>query len=273
MAEAEFAGPAPALFIGHGSPSVALEDTQVTRAWRAMALSLPRPRAILAISAHWFTQGTAVTAMARPKTIHDFGGFPPEMYQIQYPAPGDPDLALRVAQLLAPTPVHLDVGEWGLDHGTWTVLMKAYPDADVPVVQLSIDRTKPPAFHFEMGRKLARLRDEGVMILGTGNVVHNLGVMDWQARYGPAHPWATRFHDFIRSAIETDRPEAVVGYEALGQDAHLAQPNPDHYYPLLYVLGARRPSDRVSIGPEHIEYKSISMLSAVFESEPARAAA
>lgn len=255
----------PMVFFGHGSPTVAIEDSEVTRAWKRMADALGRPRAILSISAHWLTRGTAVTAMERPKTIHDFGGFP-ELRHIQYPAPGDPALAARVAELLAPIPVGLDRSHWGLDHGTWSVMVHAWPDADVPVVQLSMDATKPPAWHYEAGRRLGALRDEGVLIMGTGAIVHNLGVMDWNARHGAPYPWAGRFHDHVREAIEQDRPEGVVDYQALGEDALKSQPSPDHYWPLLYVMGARRPSDRVSIGPDHVEYRSVSMLSAVFDS-------
>jgi len=260
----------PVVFFGHGSPTIAIEDTDATRAWKRIAADIGRPKAILSISAHWLTRGTGVTAMTAPATLHDFGGFP-QLRHIRYPAPGDPALAARVAELLAPEPVHLDGGRWGLDHGSWSVLVHAFPEADVPVVQLSMDAAKPPAWHFEAGRRLQPLRDEGVLIMGTGNVVHNLGVMDWNARYDAPYDWAERFHRHVREAIEQDQPQPLIDYQAgMADDARLAQPSPDHYWPLLYVLGARRPEDRAIIGPDHIEYRSISMLSAVFDGRPER---
>lgn len=263
--------PMPVVFFGHGSPTIALETNAVTRTWREMALAMPRPKAILCISAHWLTRGTAVTAMARPKTIHDFGaGLGPDLFRIQYPAPGAPDLATRVRELLAPTPVILDHDQWGLDHGTWSVLMKAYPQADVPVVQLSMDATKPPAWRYEQGRRLAALRREGVLIVGTGATVHNLGVMDWRGRFEPPYDWATRFSDHIRDAVLEDAPERLIAWADQGQDATLAQPSPDHYWPLLYVAGARLPGDRASVPVDHIEYRSVGMTSFVL-SAPAEA--
>ena len=256
--------PMPVVFFGHGSPTIARETNAVTRTWREMAEAMPRPKAILCISAHWLTRGTAVTAMGRPKTIHDFGaGLGSDLFKIQYPAPGAPELAQRVQDLLAPTPVALDAGRWGLDHGTWSVLMKAYPEADTPVVQLSMDATKPPAWHYEQGRRLRPLRDEGVLIVGTGNTVHNLGVMDWPGRYEPAYDWAIRFSDHIRDAVLEDAPERLIGYADQGADAELAQPSPDHYWPLLYVAGARLPGDRARTPVDHIEYRSVGMTSFV----------
>ena len=262
----------PVVFFGHGSPTIALETNAVTRTWREMAQAMPPPKAILCVSAHWLTRGTAVTAMAKPKTLHDFGaGLGSELFKIQYPAPGAPELAARVQALLAPTPLALDTGQWGLDHGAWSVLMKAYPAADVPVVQLSLDATKPPAWHYEQGRRLGPLRDEGVLIMGTGNTVHNLRVMDWPGRLKPAYDWATRFSDHVRDAVLGDAPERLIGYADQGQDAELAQPSPDHYWPLLYVAGARRPGDRARAPVDHIEYRSIGMTS--FMLEPAAEAA
>jgi len=252
----------PAVFFGHGSPTVALEESQTTRCWAAIAAAIGKPKAILAISAHWLTRGVAVTAMARPKTIHDFGrGLPAPLFDIQYPAPGDPALAARVQSLLAPvTPVHLDQSQWGLDHGTWSVLSKAWPHADVPVVQLSMDATRPPAWHYEIGRRLAPLRDEDVLILGSGNVVHNLSVMSWEGRTAPAYDWAVRFNAAMRTAIETDDAQAVINYAALGEDAALAVTDPDHFWPLLYVLGARAPGERVRLFNDGFEFKSLSMM-------------
>ena len=263
--------PMPVVFFGHGSPTIARETNAVTRTWLEMADAMPRPKAILCISAHWLTRGTAVTAMARPKTIHDFGvGLGADLFKLQYPAPGAPKVAARVRDLLAPTPVALDTQQWGLDHGTWSVLMKAYPEADTPVVQLSMDATQPPAWHFEQGRRLRPLRDEGVLIVGKGNTVHNLGVMDWDGRFDPPYDWATRFSDHVRDAVVEDAPDRLIAYADLGQDAALAQPSPDHYWPLLYVAGARRPGDGVSVPVDHIEYRSVGMSSFVFSpAEPA----
>jgi 4,5-DOPA dioxygenase extradiol len=178
----------PAIFFGHGNLMYALQDNVYTEAWKRIGKSIPRPKAILAISAHWYTRGTAVTAMQAPKTIHDFGNFPQALFDVRYPAPGDPALAARVRELLAPVDVHMDQSSWGLDHGTWSVLLKAYPDADVPVVQLSIDGTQPNAFHYDLGHRLSALRDEGVLIVGTGNVVHNLRTMIWGE--APPYDWA-----------------------------------------------------------------------------------
>ncbi len=260
----------PVVFFGHGSPTIALETNSVTRTWREMADALPRPSAILCISAHWLTRGTAVTAMARPRTIHDFGaGLGSELFKIQYPASGSPALAERVRGLLGPTPVALDTGQWGLDHGTWSVLMKAYPQADVPVVQLSLDATKPPAWHYAQGWRLQPLRAEGVLIMGTGNTVHNLSTMDWVGRHEPPHAWASRFSDHVRDAMLADASERLVSYGEQA-DAALAQPSPDHYWPLLYVAGARLPGDRVSVPVDHIEHRCIGMTSFVLE--PAYAA-
>ncbi len=258
----------PMVFFGHGSPTIALETSEVTRTWRAMVEAMPRPAAILCISAHWLTRGTAVTAMQRPRTIHDFGAsLGSALFDIEYPAPGAPGLAARVRELLAPTPVVLDAGTWGLDHGTWSVLMKAYPDADVAVVQLSMDAAKPAAWHFEQGRRLAPLREEGVLIVGTGNTVHNLRAMSWEGRYEPPYDWAVRFSDHVRDAVLADAPERLIAYADAGRDAELAQPSPDHYWPLLYVAGARMAGDRASVPVDQIEYRSIGMTSFVLAPE------
>ena len=254
----------PAVFFGHGSPTLALETNDTTRAWRAIGDEVGKPRAILAISAHWLTRGVAVTAMARPRTIHDFGrSLPAPLFDVQYLAPGDPALAGRVRDLLAPSPVQLDQGQWGLDHGTWSVLSKAYPNADVPVVQLSMDATQPPAWHYEIGKRLAPLRDEDVLIVGSGNIVHNLGVMSWEGRHAPAYDWAVRFNAAMRAAIAEDRPQAVIDYAAQGEDAALAVHDPDHFWPLLYVLGTRAPGEKARFVTEHFEHRSLSMMSVV----------
>ena len=252
----------PTIFFGHGSPMIALETNDTTRAWKAMGDAVGKPKAILCVSAHWQTRGIAVTAMAKPRTIHDFGAsFPKALFDQQYPAPGSPELAARVAEVLSPTPVAMDQQAWGLDHGTWSVLGKAFPDADVPVVQLSMDATKPPAWHFEIGQRLAPLRDEGVLIVGTGNIVHNLPAMDWGDRHCAPYDWSQRFNEYIKTAIAEDAPQRAVDFASLGQDATRSVPTPEHYWPLLYVLGARLPGDKATFAPDHIEHGSLSMTS------------
>ena len=256
----------PVVFFGHGSPMSALVKNHTSHAWAAIAASLPRPRAILAISAHWETRITAVTAMARPKTIHDFGAsFPKALFDMQYPAPGDPALARRVVDLLAPLPVALDESQWGLDHGTWSVLVNAYPEADIPVVQLALDVNLTPAERFDIGRRLAPLREEGVLIAGSGNIVHNLREMDWGNADCAPFDWSKRFLDEMRGAIEDDQPERVIGFERLGRDASLSAPTPEHFWPLIYTLGARRADDRVRFVNDRIEHGSLAMTSVVLE--------
>ncbi|MBT9431503.1 4,5-DOPA dioxygenase extradiol [Candidatus Sodalis endolongispinus] len=250
----------PALFLGHGSPMNVLEDNRYTRSWRQLGQTLPRPEAILAISAHWYRQGTAVTAMAQPRTVHDFGGFPQALFDQRYPAPGSPALAQRVQSLLAPVPVQADIDEWGLDHGSWGVLIKMYPEADIPVVQLSIDATRDAAYHYALGRKLAALRDEGVMLVASGNVVHNLRTVRWQDNDEP-YPWATSFNQFVReNFIAQGEPHPLIAYQQ-HQDAALANPSPEHFLPLLYVLGSRIDDEPVSVPVDGITLGSISMLS------------
>ncbi|MGC6400271.1 4,5-DOPA dioxygenase extradiol [Sphingomonas sp. FW199] len=254
----------PLIFFGHGSPTNAIDDNDVTRCWRAIADSMERPRAILCVSAHWFTQGTAVTGMAAPPTIHDFGrSLPAALFDVSYPAPGDPQLALRIQSLLAPKPVRIDM-DWGLDHGTWSVLTHAFPDADIPVVQLSIDAKLTPAEHWAIGRALQPLRDEGVLIIGTGNIVHNLREMDWANATGAPYDWAVRFNTAMVEAVVADQPETVINYHQRGEEAMLSVPHPDHFLPLLYVLGARMPGEAAAVGPDVIHYKSIGMTSIVF---------
>jgi 4,5-DOPA dioxygenase extradiol len=249
----------PAVFFGHGNPMNALLDNAFTRGWAAIGAEVPRPRAVLSVSAHWYISGTSVTAMTAPRTIHDFGGFPPELYRIEYPAPGDPALAERVRSLLAPIPVDPD-GDWGLDHGTWTVLRHAFPGADIPVVQLAIDKRQPAEFHFDVGKRLAPLRDEGVLIVGSGNLVHNLHAYAWGQRGVEPYDWAVRFEDKARELLLAGNDGPLISYEALGRDAALSIPTPDHYLPLLYVIALRRGSDTIRFPVEGVDGGSVSML-------------
>jgi 4,5-DOPA dioxygenase extradiol len=249
----------PAVFFGHGNPMNALLRNGYTEAWQRIGKETPRPRAILSISAHWYAPGTGVSISTRPRTIHDFGGFPRELYQVQYPAPGDPDLARRVQQLLAPLPVTLD-DSWGLDHGTWSVLTHVYPAADIPTVQIRIDETRPAAFHFDIGQRLAPLRDEGVLIVGSGNLVHNLHAYAWGRHVAEPYEWATRFEAEARGLLQSGDTKPLLDYEGMGGDARLAIPTPDHYLPLLYVIGARQKDDAVTFPVEGIDGGSVSML-------------
>ncbi len=250
----------PAIFFGHGNPLNALLRNSYTDAWAAIGASLPRPQAILCVSAHWYLPGTAVTAMARPRTIHDFGGFPRELYEVQYPAPGDPQLALRVRDLLAPASVTLDNGGWGLDHGTWSVLSHVFPKADIPIVQLSIDETQPTEFHYQLAKRLAPLRDEGVLVIGSGNIVHNLHTYAWGKHEIEPFDWAVRFEKQARRFLIDGHDSQLVSYESLGRNALLSVPTPEHYLPLIYVLGLRQPDDEVSFPVEGFDGGSISML-------------
>ena len=250
----------PAIFFGHGNPMNALGNNAWTEAWRRIGEQAARPKAILSVSAHWYVPGTRVTASATPRTIHDFGGFPAELYQVQYPAPGDPELAHRVQGLLSPLDVVAD-DSWGLDHGTWSVLKHVYPAADIPVVQLSIDETKPASFHFEVGRKLASLRGEGILIVGSGNLVHNLHAYAWGQHPRDPYDWAVRFESAARDFMLEGEFGPLVNYESLGKDALLSIPTPEHYLPLLYVLGSRREGESIRFPVEGVDGGSISMLS------------
>ncbi len=249
----------PAIFFGHGNPMNAVTSNGYTEAWRRMGAETPRPKAVLAISAHWYVPGTGVTVATAPRTIHDFGGFPDELYQVQYPAPGDPALARRVQDLLAPLEVTSDT-DWGLDHGTWSVLTHVYPQADVPVVQLSIDESRPAAFHFEIGQRLAPLREEGVLVVGSGNLVHNLRTYAWGRHPQDPYDWAIRFEGSARRLIRAGDHKPLIAYDTLGPDAALSIPTPDHYLPLLYVLGAAQQGDAITFPVEGVDGGSISML-------------
>jgi len=252
----------PSVFVGHGSPTNALAKNAFTAAWRALGAALPRPRAILSVSAHWYTRGTFVTANAVPPTIHDFGGFPKPLYEVRYDAPGDPALAARVIELLAPDTVRSST-DWGLDHGTWSVLVHMYPQADIPVVQLSIDGTQPAAVHHALGQRLAVLRDEGVLVLGSGGIVHNLARVDW-ANASPPPPWAVDFDERVRARLVAGDDGALIQYEHLGEGARLSVPTPDHYLPLMYVLGCRRPGEAPTFPLTGFELGTISMTAVAF---------
>lgn len=251
--------PLPAIFFGHGSPMNAVLQNSYTEAWSLIGKRLPRPKAVLCISAHWYLPGAAVTINTAPRTIHDFGGFPQALYNVDYPAPGDPDLARRIQQLLAPLPVALD-DRWGLDHGTWSVMRHVYPNADVPIVQLSIDETQPASFHYDLGQRLAPLREEGILIVGSGNLVHNLEAAAWGQRSPTPFDWAVSFESKARDYLLSGKSESLIHYERIGPDALLSIPTPDHYLPLLYVMGSRSKTDRVQFPVEGVDMGSISML-------------
>jgi 4,5-DOPA dioxygenase extradiol len=249
----------PAVFVGHGNPMNALAHNAWTDGWARLAASMPRPAAIVAASAHWYLPGPRVTANEQPPTIHDFGGFPRALHDVRYPAPGAPHLARRVQALLAPAPVVLD-DDWGLDHGTWSVLVHMYPDASIPVVQLGIDETAPGPLHLQLARRLRPLRDEGVLVLGSGNVVHNLHAYAWGRQAVAPYEWAVRFEARLRALIEARDLDAVAAYGRLGEDAMLSAPTPDHFVPLLYALAQHQDDEPISFPVEGVDGGSVSML-------------
>ena len=250
----------PALFIGHGSPMNVLDDNTYTRLWTQLGVTLPQPKAILVISAHWYTQGTYVTAMAKPKTIHDFYGFPKQLYDIEYPAKGSIGLAALIEDLIDPIKLHLDMADWGLDHGSWGILEKMYPRANIPVVQLSIDANQSAQWHFQLGQKLQELRREGVLIIGSGNVVHNLKMMDWENANAEPYPWALSFSQHVENSLQHDDiPSAL--FEILStQEGKLAHPTPEHFLPALYLLGLKKQGEKVTLLNNDIVNKSLSMM-------------
>jgi len=250
----------PTIFFGHGNPMNALADNEYTRSWAEIGRSMPRPKAILCVSAHWYVPAVGVTAMEQPRTIHDFGGFPKELFDFQYPALGSPELAGRVNELLGGDAV-LDTTRWGLDHGTWSVLCHVYPDADIPVVQLSIDETKPSEWHYDLAKQLTPLRDEGVLIIGSGNLVHNLHAYAWGKQDVEPFDWAVRFEATARKLIASGDHKPLANYELMGKDAMLSAPTPDHFLPLLYVLGVQNEGEDISFPVEGFDGGSISMLS------------
>lgn len=253
------AQPMPAIFFGHGNPLNALQQNDWTKGWATLGKTIPHPRAIICVSAHWYLPGTFVTAMGQPRTIHDFGGFPRELYEVEYRAPGSVDFARQVQELLAPLAIGLDQS-WGLDHGTWSVLAHVYPEADVPVIQLSIDETQPAAFHFELGKRLASLRDERVLIMGSGNLVHNLHTYAWGRHTPEPYDWAVRFEEAAKQLMVQGEFGPLLDYESIGRDAALSIPTPEHYLPLLYVLGAKRDEDAITFPVQGVDGGSVSML-------------
>ena len=248
----------PVLFLGHGNPMNAIENNAFTKSLNKLGESLPRPQAVLMISAHWETNGIYVTGMEKPKTIHDFGGFPQKLFEVQYPAPGAPEIAKSVSNEIEKPNIEIDMDKWGLDHGTWSVLKHIFPNADVPVFQLSLDRTKPMAFHFEMGQKLKYLREQGVMIIGSGNIVHNLREVNWKPDAKP-YEWAMEFDKWVKDRIDQKDYKSLFQDALNSQAGKLSIPTLEHYLPLLYTLGASDESDKLTYDYEGIEMSSISM--------------
>lgn len=252
----------PVLFLGHGSPMNAIEENEFVVGFRNIAKEIPTPTAILCVSAHWFTQGTKVTAMQMPRTIHDFGGFPQELFQVQYPAPGSPALAKETSQILSPTLVELDE-KWGLDHGAWSVIKHLYPQANIPVIQLSIDYTQPANYHFELAKKLSSLRQKGVLIIGSGNIVHNLRMVDFKNfnkdDYG--YDWAREVRDKVNNYILDGNFNPLINYQAQGTAFQYAIPSPDHYLPLIYSLALKEKNETISLFNDKLMAGSLSMTS------------
>ena len=256
----------PLLFLGHGSPMNAIEENEFVTGFRDIAKTIPKPNAILCISAHWFIKGTKVTSMEMPKTIHDFYGFPQELYEVQYPAKGSPILANEVKNLLMPNLVELDY-DWGIDHGAWSVLRHLYPKADIPVVQLSIDYTKPASFHFELAKKLSELRNKGVLIIGSGNIIHNLRLVDYgnfdKDNYG--YDWAIEAKETINGFLLKGNYEPIINYEKQSKAIQLAIPSPDHYLPLIYVLALQQKEENITLFNNKLVGGSLSMTSLIIK--------
>jgi len=255
----------PALFIGHGNPMNAIQDTQYRRSWQELGRSLPRPKAILCISAHWETEGCYISGAEAPETIHDFHGFPQPLFDVQYPAPGSPMLAMRIADVLFDVPVKIDTMR-GIDHGAWSVLMPMYPDADIPIVQLSLDRSRPAAWHYELGKKLSFLRREGVMIVASGNIVHALGEIIWKE--SARHNWAIEFDANIHDLILAGDYDAIIHFEAFGEPARRSVPTLEHFLPLLYTLGMQQKGESLSFFNDAVTMGSLSMRSILLGGSP-----
>lgn len=258
-------GTQPLLFVGHGSPMNGIENNLFTQNWQWLGQEIEKPQAVLCISAHWLTDGTHVTAMAQPRTIHDFRGFPDALYQVQYPAPGHPALAKETADLITLTNTGLD-HDWGIDHGTWSFIKHLYPDADIPVLQLSIDINKPAQYHYELAKELVILREKGVLVIGSGNMVHNLKLMDWgkldQHDYG--FDWAIEMNERFKKHIIAGEDSKLINYQKLGAAAHLAIPSADHYLPLIYILSMRSAEDDHQFFNDNLVAGSLTMTSVIF---------
>ncbi|MCX6190427.1 MAG: 4,5-DOPA dioxygenase extradiol [Bacteroidetes bacterium] len=253
----------PMLFVGHGSPMNAIEDNEFSHRWKLMGKEIPMPKAVLIISAHWLTQGTHITAMSQPKTIHDFGGFPKELFDFEYPAPGNLQLAKETSLLVHSTLVGLD-HDWGLDHGAWSIVCNMYPEANIPVLQLSIDYAQDAQYHYNLAKELASLRKKGVLIIGSGNMVHNLRMIEWSMMHGGGFDWALSLNEKFKTFILDGNHQALIHYEKLGNDARLAIPTPDHYLPLIYNLGLQHKEDRLSFFNDKAIGGSLTMTSVKF---------
>lgn len=254
----------PVLFIGHGSPMNGIEDNDFSRNWAQLGKEIPLPKAVLVVSAHWLTAGTHITAMEHPRTIHDFGGFPQELFDVQYPALGNPELATEVAQLITTTDVHLN-HDWGLDHGAWTVVRHMYPEANIPVLQLSIDYFKPPQYHYNLAKQLQMLRKKGVLILGSGNMIHNLRMLDWKNINTPnfGFDWAIELNEVLKKNIEEYNHKQLIDYQTIGKGIEMAVPTPDHYYPLLYTLGLQEKTEDITFFNDRLVGGSLNMTSVI----------
>lgn len=255
----------PVLFVGHGSPMNGIEDNEFSQTWKKFGKEIPKPKAVIVISAHWLTNGTKITAMEKPKTIHDFGGFPQALFDVQYPAKGDPELATASSKIIKSTQVELD-NDWGLDHGTWTVVRHMYPNADIPVLQLSIDYNKPAQYHYDLAKQLTSLRKKGVLLIGSGNMVHNLRMVAWdklnESNYG--YDWAIEMNSIFKNKIQSGDVNSLIAYEKLGAAAQLAIPTPDHYFPLLYILGLQDKKDEINFFNDKLVGGSLTMTSVKF---------
>lgn len=252
----------PVLFLGHGSPMNAIEENEFVQGWRVIGKTLPKPNAVLCVSAHWETKGTFVTAMEKPKTIHDFGGFPKELYEVQYPAPGSPELAKEVSNIITKKEVGLD-DKWGLDHGAWSVIKHLYPNADVPVIQMSLDKSQSPQYHYALAKELSTLRNKGVFIVGSGNMVHNLRMVDWrrlnEVNYG--YDWAIEASEKMKTAILSDDHNKLINYQSQGKEFNLAIPTPEHYLPLLYALALKQKNEMIRLFNDKAVGGSLTMTS------------
>ncbi len=252
----------PVLFVGHGSPMNAIEENEFVQGWRNLGKNLPRPKAILVVSAHWETKGTYVTAIQKPQTIHDFGGFPKALYEVQYPAPGSPELAHETKRIITKTAVGLDE-KWGLDHGSWSVVRRIYPQADIPVIEMSLDYSQGPQYHYDLARQLLALRTKGVLIIGSGNLVHNLRMVAWDKMNEPEYgfDWAVQANDTFKKLIQSGNHSELINYTALGREVQLAVPSPDHYLPLLYALALKEDNETLSFFNDKPVMGSLTMTS------------